>query len=259
MEDLINTHFINKTNKKLNTKIDEVWEFLKYMGGFEKFIIAGQYSFIVPPKIETIYVSAVGGGAGGAGGGGACNYSSTIKNGGAGGGGGGRGTQVINQEITVTPGETLTIIVGEKGLGGTAGVTGTDANYAKNGGDRTDGEDTILKRGSTVLLTAQKGTRGFGGNKGKNVNASVSGGRGGELDGKQGEDSYKYSSDSSYPYPGNGGKGGQSGVFGGYGNGGEGGQGARADSTIEAHPGIDGTEGALVICFGGYRLKDINW
>lgn len=259
MEDLINTHFINKTNKKLNTKIDELWEFLKYMGGFEKYTQVGQYSFIIPPRIETIYVSAVGGGAGGAGGGGACNYSSTIKNAGAGGGGGGRGTQVINQEITVTPGETLTIIVGEKGLGGPAGVTATDYYLAKDGGDGADGEDTILKRGSTVLLTAQKGTRGFGGNKGRDLNASVSGGRGGELGGTKGEDSSKYSSDSSYPRPGSGGGGGQSNAFGSYGNGGKGGQGAYANSTVEASPGLDGTGGALVICFGNYRFKDINW
>lgn len=259
MEDLINTHFINKTNRELNTKLDEVWEFLKYMGGFEKYTQVGQYSFIIPPRIETIYVSAVGGGAGGAGGGGACNYSSTIKNAGAGGGGGGRGTQVINQQITVTPGETLTIIVGEKGLGGAAGVTSTSSQLAKNGGDGTDGEDTILKRGSTVLLTAQKGTRGFGGNKGKDINASVSGGRGGELGGGQGGDSSKYSSDSAYPRPGTGGSAGTNSAFGGRGNGGSGGQGAYADSTIEAYPGNDGTGGALVICFGSYRFKDINW
>lgn len=259
MSDLINTYFINKTNKGLNAKIEELWEFLNYIGGFKKFATVGEHSFIIPPKIETIYVSAVGGGAGGGGGGGACKYSSTVQNAGAGGGGGGRGSQVLDQEIIVTPGETLTIIVGDKGLGGIAGVSATTYYTAKNGGDGLDGEDTILKRGSTVLLNATKGTRGFGGNRGKDTNASVSGGRGGELGGGQGGDSTKYSGDNAYPRPGTGGTAGTSSVFGGFGNGGAGGQGAYATTDVEASSGHDGVGGALVICFGSCRFKDINW
>ena len=259
MSDLINTYFINKTNKGLNAKIDEVWEFLNYIGGFKKFATVGEYSFIIPPRIETIYVSAIGGGAGGGGGGGACIYSSTVQNAGAGGGGGGRGYHVLDQEISVTPGETLTIIVGDKGLGGTAGVSATSYYAADDGGDGTDGEDTILKRGSTVLLNAQKGTRGFGGNRGKDINASVSGGRGGELGGAQGADSYKYSSDNAYPRPGSGGSGGSGSVFGGLGNGGTGGHGAYVTSDISATGGNAGAGGALVICFGNFRFKDIRW
>ena len=259
MADLINTYYINKANKELNDKIAGLWEYLNNIGGFKKYVVAGTHTFIIPPGVGTIYVSGIGGGGGGAGGGGACNYSSTLLNAGSGGGGGGSGYPVRDQSITVTPGETLTVIVGEKGLGGYGGES--DEYRATNGGRGGNGTDTLLKRGYDTLFTAQKGTGGNPGIGGRNTNTGVSGGLGGSLAGGDGGDSTKYSSDTSYKYPGSGGSAGASGSFGSYGNGGKGGAGAYP-SLASPGPGSDGaagTDGALVICFGGYRYNDIRW
>ncbi|GAB1578684.1 hypothetical protein [Bordetella petrii] len=86
-------------------------------------------TFVVPATITKIRVSGCGGGGGGGGGGG-----STTSTTGVAGGGGGAGMFAIDQEITVTPGQTLTIQIGGAGLGGTAGTTAVRAGDGTNGG-----------------------------------------------------------------------------------------------------------------------------
>lgn len=267
MADLINTHFINKTNKELNTKIDELWECILGVGGFKKFEGAGTYTFNIPPGLETIYVSAIGAGGGGGGGGGAYRPTAdntNFRNGGAGGGGGGRGEYLLDQIISVTPRETLTVIVGGKGTGGDPGLDGEAGTWEGqnpgNGADGTDGTATILKRGGTVLLSVSPGTRGSGGTKGKDTKSSSLGGTGGVIDGTDGGANTKYaSSDQGYAKPGEGGSGGTIEIFSRYGNGGSGGKGGLGNSQIYAKAGADGEDGALVICFGNYRFEAITW
>ena len=96
-----------------------------------QYTTAGTHSFVVPVGVTSISAVAVGGGGGGAG-------AMFDQGPGAGGGGGG----LAYGTFTVTPGETLTIIVGNYGAGGTFG-----SSY--NG---SAGGNSQVKRGSTVLL-----------------------------------------------------------------------------------------------------------
>jgi len=91
---------------------------------------AGTNSFVVPVGVTSISAVAVGAGGGG-------NYTMFDQYPGAGGGGGG----LAYGTFTVTPGETLTIVVGAAGA---AGVFGSRAGGA--------GGNSQVKRGSTVLL-----------------------------------------------------------------------------------------------------------
>ena len=91
---------------------------------------AGTSSFIVPVGVTSISAVAVGGGGGG-------NRGMFDTYPGAGGGGGG----LSYGTFTVTPGETLTIVVGSGGDGGV---------FASSNGKV--GGNSQVKRGSTVLL-----------------------------------------------------------------------------------------------------------
>lgn len=95
--------------------------------GAMKFLANG--SFTVPAGITRVWVSGCGGGGGGGGGG-----ASTSTTTGVAGGGGGSGDFVIDHEIAVTPGQTLTIQVGGAGLGGGAGTGSVKAGDGTSGG-----------------------------------------------------------------------------------------------------------------------------
>ena len=152
---------------------------------------AGSYSFVVPVGITSISAVCVGGG--GAGGG---NYSSNSDSGAGGGGGLSYGT------FAVTPGETLTIIVGDGG---------TCANNQSNG---SQGGSSQVKRSSTVLL---QGEGGGGGTK-STINVYGSGGTGGSSTGTE-RDGGGTGGDGGN---GGGGGGGGGGAAGYSGDGGEG-------------------------------------
>lgn len=96
-------------------------------------ITADDASWDVPSWVSTVYVSCVGGGAGA--GGGASSHG--------GGGGGSAGNYIINYPVTVTPGGTVAITIGEGGAGGT-GI-----------GDGIDGENTVF--GSITIPGGNKG------------------------------------------------------------------------------------------------------
>ncbi len=102
-----------------------------------QFTSTGTQSFLVPPGVYMIRGEVWGGG--GAGGG------DTVA--GAGGSGGGGGGYALGM-IPVTPGETLTVVVG---AGGAGSQTGNGAG----------GGTSSIKRGSTVLLQATGGTGGY--------------------------------------------------------------------------------------------------
>jgi hypothetical protein len=99
-----------------------------------EFVIPGTYTFIVPSGTTEISVVAVGAGGGGAG-----NVND--------GGGGGGGALIFRNFIPVTPGEALTVIVGNGGVTGSTGQTG--------------GLSGVF-RGSTELISAQGGQGGSG-------------------------------------------------------------------------------------------------
>ena len=118
-----------------------------------------EYTWKVPKDVTSISVVTVASGGGGGGGSGGANRGS---------GGGGGGLSYRNN-ITVTPGETLTINLGK---GGGGALVPTDPPGLT--GDGQDGFLAEVKRGNTILVKANPGTKGFG------VNSSVgSGGAGG--------------------------------------------------------------------------------
>lgn len=73
--------------------------------GQQEFTTPGTYTFIVPANVESISMVAVGGGGGGA---------QNVND----GGGGGGGALAYSNNVAVTPGESLTVIVGKGGSRG---------------------------------------------------------------------------------------------------------------------------------------------
>lgn len=99
----------------------------------ERFSTAGTYTWIVPEYVTSVDVFLVGGG-----GGGGCSMHA--------GGGGGGGGQIVQSTVSVTPGESITLTVGEGGLSGyqyaayvayngEAGGASSFATIVANGGD----------------------------------------------------------------------------------------------------------------------------
>jgi hypothetical protein len=179
------------------------------------------YYFTVPTGVTSINALTVGGG--GAGG----QSAGTVSSAGAGGGGG----LSWRNSIPVTPGESLTVIVGSGGSGG--------SNYIGNSGG-----GTYIKRGNTQLLAAMGGSGGAGNNNtrpwyewvggnggdgGTNVDAAYGGGNGGK-GGNGGSNTNRAGGGGAGGYSGNGGAGGNGGNnpinLGSAGTGGGGGGGA---------------------------------
>jgi hypothetical protein len=127
------------------------------------FVTSGTYSWEVPESIFSICAVCVGGGGGSSSG-----FSSNIK-----GAGGGGGALSYKNNISVTPGETLTIIVGAAGAGASAG-------QFSNGGNAGS---TSIKRSTTTLLIAYGGAggtyNGSGGSGGSTWGSADGGGNGG--------------------------------------------------------------------------------
>ncbi len=130
-------------------------------------------TWTVPPQVEWVHVEAWGGGGGG------CNNGCASSSGGGGG--------FASGTLAVTPGETLTIIVGGAGARGLDGAQAGGAGGFGGGGNGGWAEHTVggggggrsaVRRGSLDLLTA---AGGGGSNR-------SSGGGGGGLIGSPGQD-----------------------------------------------------------------------
>lgn len=102
---------------------------------------AGTYTFTVPPTITSISAVCVGGGGGGGGNDGDSDES---------GGGGGGGALAYQISIAVTPGESLTVVVGA------AGAAGGNINN-----DGIAGGTSSISRGATILVGAGGGGGGI--------------------------------------------------------------------------------------------------
>jgi hypothetical protein len=101
-------------------------------------------TFNVPAGIYRIYFEMAGGGAGRGG----TYLNGNSSYGGGGGGGGGFAAGYIN----VTPGEVLTLVIGDRGTNGTNGSPGTDG---------TDGGTTSISSGATTLIGVTGGYKGL--------------------------------------------------------------------------------------------------
>jgi hypothetical protein len=116
-------------------------------------------SLEVPPGVSHVLVELWG--AGGGGGAGASSGATAP----GGGGGGGRSGSYVRAHLTVAPGEEYVVTVGAGGRGGSV----TSKRGDQSG---SDGEDSAIRRGDTVVLIARGGRGGRGG--------SFSGGAGGD-------------------------------------------------------------------------------
>lgn len=127
---------------------------------------AGSNSYVIPTGVTSITIKAWGGGGGGGAGG-------SIGSGGSGGGGG-----FAQATLTVTPSETIDVIVGGAGSGGT--YPGTNSGGGGGGGGRT-----AIERSGTPLLIAAGGGGGGGGDNSSTA-AGGAGGPGGDTTGTSG-------------------------------------------------------------------------
>jgi len=118
----------------------------------------GTNDFVIPVGVTEISVTATGGGGGGGGGG----YGTGGESSGSGGGGGSGFTTTVSN-IAVTPGETLTVVVGAGGAAGSAQYSRSSGGFGGNGGTST------LSRGASTLLTAAGGNGGTGGRESQTV------------------------------------------------------------------------------------------
>lgn len=123
--------------------------------GQNSWLDAGTYSFVVPEGVYFIAAMLIGGGGGGGTGSSGDTYSA---------GAGGGGARAYHNAIPVTPGETLTIIVG---AGGIAGGTMQAGNA---------GAASQIKRGATVLVSAGGGDGGRWDNGAGGAGGTASGG-----------------------------------------------------------------------------------
>lgn len=153
-------------------------------------------NFVVPEGVHQIHVVCIGAGGGSSSCAGTSKYSSA---------GGGGGSLAYVNDISVTPGENLWVVVGRAGAGGD--------NWGNTSTDGRNGGDTAIGRGSSVFVNklchAGGGNGGWynssGGNGGNViVGTGGSGGRGG----------------NAYYNGGGGGGGGAGGYAGNGGNGG---------------------------------------
>ena len=127
-----------------------------------KAVFASNGTFTVPGGITSIWASGCAGG-----GGGGSSYTDW-----SGGAGGGYGQWVLNNPITVTPGDVLTIALGAAGQGGqttSADVAGVTIYTTAPG--TAGGNTTITNSAGTALLTL---TGGGGGGSPGNTTATTS-------------------------------------------------------------------------------------
>jgi hypothetical protein len=148
--------------------------------GQQEFTAPGTYSFIVPANVESVSIVAVGAGGGGA----------SINDGGAGGG----GALAYSNNVTVTPGESLIVIVGAPGSpGGGSGTAGGTSSVTRSGTGSLiyDNFETLGALGSKWISSYGVSVRNWGSGNGTGGFASsgISGSSGylrfGELTGGQ--------------------------------------------------------------------------
>jgi len=138
---------ITETNLELHLdSFDSTFSTITAPTGQQLFTSNG--TFTVPANVTSIAVVCVGAGGGG---GGSEDDDET-------GGGGGGGALAYVNNITTTPGESLTVTVGTGGGGGGAG-----------GGNGSAGGNSSLSRSGTTLCQANGGSGGQGGRSSSNA------------------------------------------------------------------------------------------
>ena len=170
---------------------------IKAPAGQVEWTTPGTYSWVVPARVYSISVLCVGAG------GGTQQYNSSVGGAGAGGGG-----LRYAKKIPVTPGETLTIVVGapvQGGPGGATTISRAGAVLLQATGGAFGGNNPGAGGSGTVLSdNVGGGDGGLGGPRGLN---QAEGGNGGGAGGYSGDGGSAYNATLS----GNGGAGGAGG------------------------------------------------
>lgn len=128
----------------------------------QRYTTAGTNTWVVPAGVTRVYVEVQGGGGGGGG---------AASSGGSGGGGSGGG--YAEGWVDVTPGQSITVIVG---AGGTAG-TGSPSVNGGAGGSSSFGSTSPVSATGGGGGTTQAGTAGTGGS-GSGGQINITGGNG---------------------------------------------------------------------------------
>jgi|GEM_PF-6707674 len=199
-------------------------------GKYGRQVFLADGTFIVPPDVTKLIISACGGG----GGGGAGAGGTTANFGGAGGGGGGAAA-VIATEYTVLPNSLLTISIGSAGAGGT--TNGSAGNAGGNGGN------TVIS--GLITLAGGRGGNPGGASGGAGGQGGAAGGQGGGHGGVGGRGTP--TAGAAAGASGVGGTGGNA----GNGGGGGGSLGAGAGGRGGATPSLPGTGGIGNLGSGG--------
>ena len=118
--------------------------------GQAEFTTPGSYTWVAPPDVTSVSVVAIGGGGGG-------SASVTGQNDSSWGAGGGGGLGWKNN-ISVTPGQSYTVVVGAGGTGAPSSPQTTEEGKGGTGGDSYFISDTTVKGGGGT------GDWGTGGN-----------------------------------------------------------------------------------------------
>lgn len=198
--------------------------------GEEQFTNAGTYTFIVPNHVSSISAVGVGGGGGAAGSFGNSTYS---------GSGGGGGALAYITSHPVTPGQEITITVGEGGAGGSGAGKGSGAS----------GGSTIISIGATNILEAGGGTGGvygFSAQTDGGAPITSDGGGSGGLGGKSSYNNGGGGGGGAGGYSGNGGTAGS----GNYSNGNSGSGGGGGGGAGQARRGGQSNGGGGVGIYG---------
>jgi hypothetical protein len=120
--------------------------------GQQEFTSPGTYTVIVPANVESISMVAVGGGGGGA---------QNVED----GGGGGGGALAYSNNVAVTPGETLTVTVGQGGSRGNgSGTAGAQSSVTRTSAASQvyDSFETVGALGSKWISNQSVSIRNWG-------------------------------------------------------------------------------------------------
>jgi len=190
------SHLKNKENLNIsNNCSNKIISNNKSTKATDNFTTPGSDTWLCPAGVTSVTVHCIGGGGGGGG-----SRSNSVY-----GGGGGAGGSYATKVVTVTPGNTYNLYVGEGGAGGTNGngVDGTASWFNNtsevyavggaggdepNGGTVSGGSGTTTGCIGTTVYAGGDGANGTGsgGISGGGGGAAGSGGAGGDASGRTG-------------------------------------------------------------------------
>lgn len=135
--------------------------------GQQEYTTPGTYSWVAPSGVTSVSAVVVGGGGGG------LRYASLGGSGNYGAGGGGGALRYVNN-LSVTPGNSYTVVVGAKGVGSSSPSAGGQSYFVSTGTVQASG-GPAGQSGTTANAT---GSGGNGGGSGGYGTWSSSGGGG---------------------------------------------------------------------------------